>query len=170
MTNNDIFRRLRYALDLSNKTVIEVFQLSGMEMIQSDVLALLKKEAEEGYLECSDLVLDAFLDGLIVQKRGNRQGEADKPKMTVKHLTNNEILRKIRIALELKEGDMLALLKLAQFPTSKSELTALFRAKGHENYKECGDQLLRNFLKGLTIRYREGSDLGTTRKGAGTGG
>ena len=156
MTNNDIFRRLRYAIDLSNKTILESFKLSGHDMSQSEFMALLKKEDEEGYLECSDVVLEAFLDGLITIKRGKRQEETSAcAKKTVTQLTNNEILRKIRIALELKEQEILALLKLAQFPVSKSELSALFRAKGHENYKECGDQLLRNFLKGLTLRNRD---------------
>lgn len=157
MTNNDVLRRLRYAIDLGNKAVIEIFRLSGQEKSQYDVTALLKKEHEQGYLECSDLVLEAFLDGLIAYRRGIRKEEASQSKKQVTQLSNNEILRKIRIALELKEQEMLALFKLAQFPTSKSELTALFRAKGHENYKECGDQMLRNFLKGLTIRHREGN-------------
>jgi len=155
MTNNDVFRRLRYAIDLSNKALIEIFRLSGQELTQSDLIALLKKEDEEGYQECGDLVLEAFLDGLIAYKRGARQEEAGCSKKKPTPLTNNEILKKIRIALELKEDEMLAVFKLARFPTSKSELSALFRAKGHENYKECGDQLLRNFLKGLTIRNRD---------------
>jgi len=155
MTNNDVFRRMRYALDLSNPTVIEIFRLSGRELAQSDVMALLKKEDEQGYQECSDTLLEGFLDGLIAHKRGKRQGDPGVAATSGTPLTNNDILKKIRIALELKEADMLAVFKLAQFPTSKSELTALFRTKGHENYKECGDQLLRNFLKGITIRYRE---------------
>lgn len=154
MTNNDIFRRLRYAININTQAVVEVFKLSGMKMGQSDITALVKKEDEQGFLECSDEVLESFLDGLIAYKRGKRE---DRPqqKNNAQHLTNNEILKKIRIALELKEDEMLAVFKLAQFPTSKSELTALFRSKDHENYKECGDQLLRNFLKGLTIRNRE---------------
>lgn len=156
MTNNDIFRRLRYALDLSNPALVEIFKLSGKEVGHPEIIALLKKEDDEGYLECSDEVLESFLDGLIAQKRGKRQGEPGPVLATGTALTNNEILKKIRIALEFKEADMLSVFKLAQFPTSKSELSALFRAKGHENYKECGDQLLRNFLKGLTLRYREG--------------
>jgi uncharacterized protein YehS (DUF1456 family) len=159
MTNNDVFRRLRYALDLSNPAVVEIFRLSGIELAQSDVIALLKKEDEAGYQECSDILLEGFLDGLITHKRGKRQGESGVAATTEAgtHLTNNDILKKIRVALELKEVEMLAVFKLAQFSTSKSELTALFRTKGHENYKECGDQLLRNFLKGLTVKYREGS-------------
>lgn len=155
MTNNDVFRRLRYAININNQTVVEIFKLSGLKMGQSDITALVKKEDEEGFVECSDLVLESFLDGLIAHKRGKREGQADQAKKAAPLLTNNEILRKIRIALELKEEQMLAVFKLANFPTSKSELTALFRAKTHENYKECGDQLLRNFLKGLTIKYRD---------------
>jgi len=153
MTNNDIVRRLRYALDLSNPTVVEIFRLSGREVTQSEVMALLKREGDEGFQECGGPVLENFLDGLIAFKRGKREGEP--APAGGNRLGNNEILRKIRIALELKEAEMLAVFKLAGFPTSKSELTALFRTKGHENYKECGDQLLRNFLKGLTLRFRE---------------
>ncbi|HBG05795.1 MAG: hypothetical protein A2075_19390 [Geobacteraceae bacterium GWC2_58_44] len=155
MTNNDVFRRLRYAININNQTVVEIFRLSGLKIGQSDITALVKKEDEEGFQECSDLVLEGFLDGLIAYKRGKREGEADQAKKPATHLNNNDILKKIRIALELKEEEMLALFKLAQFPMSKSELTALFRARTQENYKECGDQLLRNFLKGLTVRYRE---------------
>jgi uncharacterized protein YehS (DUF1456 family) len=155
MTNNDVFRRLRYAIDISNKSMVEIFRLAGREMEQSEIIALLKKEDEEGYLECSDQLLESFLDGFVALKRGKREGEEAPAKKAPTHLTNNEILKKIRIALELKEQDMLALFKLAQFPTSKSELTAIFRGKGQENYKECGDQMLRNFLKGLTLRYRD---------------
>jgi len=153
MTNNDVFRRLRYALDLSNPTLIELFKLSGKDLKQADVLALLKKEDDEGFEPLSDALMEAFLDGLIALRRGKREDAA--PARASAGLSNNDILRKIRIALELKEADMLAVFKLAGFPTSKSELSALFRTKGHDNYKECGDQLLRNFLKGLTIKYRD---------------
>lgn len=167
MTNNDIFRRLRYAINLNNQAVMEIFRLSGQKMGQSQVTALLKKEDEEGYQECGDQVLESFLDGLIAYKRGKREGEPDRTGRSGARLTNNDILRKIRIALELKEEEMLEIFRLARFPTSKSELTALFRTKGHENYKECGDQMLRNFLKGLTARNRE--DGAAKKRGAPVG-
>lgn len=157
MTNNDVFRRLRYALDLNTQTVVELFRLTGLKMGQSDITALVKKEDEQGYVECSDQVLESFLDGLVAYKKGKREGEADQAKQAPSRLSNNDILKKIRIALELKEEDLLAIFKLAQFPASKSELGALFRAKGQPNYKECGDQMLRNFLKGLTVKFREQS-------------
>lgn len=154
MTNNDVFRRLRYALNLNTQAVIEAFRLSDMKMGQADITSLVKKEEEDGFRECSDEVLEAFLDGLIAMKRGKREDEASTPLPA--QLTNNDILKKIRIALTLKEEEMLAIFKLAKFPVSKPELSAVFRAKGHENYKPCGDQMLRNFLKGLTMKYREG--------------
>ncbi len=70
-------------------------------------------------------------------------------------LTNNDILKKLRVALELKDEDVVKILKLADFDLTKSELNALYRNPTHPNYKECGDQLLRNFLNGLII-YKRG--------------
>jgi len=154
MTNNDILRQLRYALNINDSTMVEIFKLSDHEIKQSDLTGLLKKEDEEGFVNCSDDVLRYFLDGLILHKRGRKEikpGETRKPDL---RLTNNTILKKLRIALELKEDNMLGILKLADVDISKSELTALFRKEGHKNYKECGEQFLRKFLKGLSIRYR----------------
>jgi len=156
VTNNDVFRRLRYALDLSNPGLIEIFRLAGQELQKAQVMDLLKKEEEPGFQELSDELLGYFLDGLIAKRRGQRTEEPALAPVPESRLTNNDILKKIRIALELKEDDMLVIFKLARFPASKSELSALFRARGHENFKECGDQMLRNFLKGLTLKYREG--------------
>lgn len=155
MTKNDILRRVRYALNINDSTMLEIFNLSGHEIEQSGLLNLLKKENEEGYVDCSDKVMGFFLDGLIIHKRGMQESKPGQKKKAGLRLTNNAILKKLRIALELKEDDMVEILKLADVDISKSELTALFRKEGHRNYKECGDQFLRNFLKGLTIRYRD---------------
>ncbi len=70
-------------------------------------------------------------------------------------LTNNDILKKIRVALELRDDDIIEILKLNDFEITKSELNALFRKEDHPNYVPCGDQLLRNFLNGL-ITYKRG--------------
>ena len=69
-------------------------------------------------------------------------------------MTNNDILKKLRIALSLKDTDILECLKLEDFEMSKSELSALFRKEDHPNYKECGDQVLRKFLNGLIAKKR----------------
>jgi len=71
-------------------------------------------------------------------------------------MTNNDILKKLRVALKLRDEDIIEILKLVDFPVSKSEVNALFRTEDHPNYKECGDQLLRNFLNGLII-YKRGA-------------
>jgi len=154
MTNNDILRQLRYALNINDSTMIEIFKLADHEIEQSNLTGLLKKEDEEGFVNCSDDVLGYFLDGLILHKRGRKEIKPGETRKSDSRLTNNTILKKLRIALELKEDDMLGILKLADVDISKSELTALFRKEGHKNYKECGDQFLRKFLKGLSIRYR----------------
>lgn len=154
MTNNDILRRLRYALDISNPAMVDIFKLSGCNIELPTLLKFLKKEEEDDFIECSNPLMTFFLDGLITKNRGRREpadGQAVKPDT---NLTNNTILKKLRIALDFKEEDMIAVMKLADITISKSELSALFRNKGHKNYKECGDQFLRNFLKGLTIRFR----------------
>lgn len=160
MVNNDVLRSIRYALDLSDAKVVEIIKLAEQDVEQSDIPNLLKKEGEEGFVECADDVMTAFLDGLIIHKRGKLEPKPDqaiKPDHGIKphqRLTNNAILKKLRVAFELKEEDMHKTLELAGFGVSKPELSALFRAKGHNNYRACGDQLLRNFLKGLVIRLR----------------
>lgn len=154
MTNNDILRRLRYALDISNPAMVEIFKLSGCNIEQPTLLKFLKKEDEDDYIECSNPLMTFFLDGLITKNRGRREPADGKVAKPDTNLTNNTILKKLRIALDFKEEDMIAVMKLADIVISKSELSALFRNKGHKNYKECGDQFLRNFLKGLTIRLR----------------
>ncbi len=154
MTNNDILRRLRYALDISNPGMVEIFKLSGCNIEQPTLIKFLKKEDEEDYIECSNPLMTFFLDGLIIHKRGRRESSTEQVSKPPAELTNNTILKKLRIALDFKEDDMIAIMKLADITLSKSELSALFRNKGHKNFKECGDQFLRNFLKGLTIRLR----------------
>ncbi|MBT3877497.1 MAG: DUF1456 family protein [Candidatus Scalindua sp.] len=155
MTNNDILRRLRYALEIKDSKMIEIFKLSDHSIAKSDLIDLLKKEEEEGYVECSDVVMELFLDGLIIHKRGKREMMPGQVETQDSPLTNNVILKKLRIALKFREDDMLSTLKLAGMSLSKSELSALFRKEGQRHYKECGDQILRNFLKGLTTRLRD---------------
>ena len=154
MILNDVLRRTRYLLDLSEPKVIEIVHLvdPGFALEREDVRAVLLKEDEPGHALCSDAVLARFLDGLIVYRRGRDEGQPVRP--FEKRLTNNLVLKKLRIAFELTDIDMHAVFADAGFPVSKPELSALFRQPGHRNYRPCGDQMLRNFLKGLTLRFR----------------
>ena len=69
-------------------------------------------------------------------------------------ITNNDIMKKLRVALHLRDTDIIAILQLAEFDISETELSAIFRREEHPNYMVCGDQLLRRFLDGLIIRNR----------------
>jgi len=154
MTGNDLLRRLRYALNLSTEAITEIFRLVQVDIPPVEVLKLLKKEEEPGFTPCDDSRLNAFLDGLIVARRGAMEGKGPGCNQEEVVLTNNLILRKLRIALQLQDEAMLAIFRTAGITISRPELSALFRAADHRNYKECGDQLLRNFVKGLTLHFR----------------
>ncbi len=73
-------------------------------------------------------------------------------------MSNNDILKKLRVALQLRDDEILRILKLVNFEISKGELGALFRNEDHPNFKKCGDQILRNFLNGLVIHLRGPKD------------
>ncbi|HSC82111.1 MAG TPA: DUF1456 family protein [Pseudomonas sp.] len=152
MINNDVLRSLRYLLDISDAKLVEICQLANYSLSEADVAAYLLKDEDEGYTPCSDEVLAHFLDGLVFFKRGK---DDSRPVLPVeKRLTNNTILKKLRVAFELKDDDMHAILDAADLPMTKAELSALFRKPGHKNFRLCGDQVLRNFLRGLTQRQR----------------
>jgi uncharacterized protein YehS (DUF1456 family) len=152
--NNDVLRSIRYMLDLSDIRVVEIIKLAdaGFPIAKEDVQAFLKKDDDEAYVECSDRVLAHFLDGLVIYCRG--KDESLPPRPVEKRVTNNVVLKKLRVAFELKDVDMHQAFADAGFPVSKPELTALFRQPDHKNFRLCGDQMLRNFLKGLTLRAR----------------
>lgn len=159
MNNNDILRRLRYAFDFSNQRAVELFSLdpsSVCDISPSDFLARLAKDDDDDFVACSDAELSAFLDGLIVAKRGLRD-PAPAPRKVPEdaRLSKNDILKKLRIAMMYKEEDMLATLEKGGATLSKSELGALFRKPSHKHYRSCGNQVLRNFIKGITITLRE---------------
>ncbi|MEE1867408.1 MULTISPECIES: YehS family protein [Pseudomonas] len=152
MIHNDVLRSLRYMLDVNDAKLTDITKLGGLEVATGDVVSYLKKEDEEGFVRCPDEVIAHFLDGLVIFKRGKDESRPAQP--VELPVTNNIIMKKLRVAFELKEDDLHAILKAADFPVSKPELSALFRKVGHNNYRPCGDQLLRNFLKGLTLRVR----------------
>jgi uncharacterized protein YehS (DUF1456 family) len=128
--------------------MLEVFGLGGATLTQNELLSYLNREEDEGYSPCSTKTLGAFLDGLIVYKRGPSP-QGSKP-ILPQPLDNNQILRKIKIALEHRDSDILEALSRAGFTFSKTELSAFFRKKGHRHYRECKDQILRNYIKGIS--------------------
>lgn len=168
MNANDIVTRVRYALDIKDKEMVEIFELGGMEVSKADVQAMLAKsnntadhdgQEEEYVKEIDNHTLESFLNGLVTLKRGTpdvKPENAPNPFLMAgdNSNVNNILLKKMKIALSLTSEDMLDILQEAGVTVSKSELSAVLRKEGHRNYKECGDRYARNFLKGLALRFR----------------
>lgn len=152
MINNDVLRSIRYMLNISEFKLVEIVKMGGGEVTQAQMNAFIKKEDEPGFEACPQNVMARFLNGLIYLRRGK---DETRPPLAPELPTNNVVLKKLRVAFELKDEDILSMLYEAGFKVTKTELSALFRKEGHHNYRECGDQLLRNFLKGLTNRLKK---------------
>lgn len=152
ITNNDILRRIRYTFDFNDTMMMKLFGLGAHPATREKISNWLKKEDDPEFQECSNAALSAFLDGLILEKRGPKDGAPAEP---VEQISNNLIFRKLRIALNLQAEEVLEILALAEMPISKHELSAFFRKPTHKHYRECKDQILRNFLQGLQLKYRD---------------
>lgn len=151
MTNNDILRRLRFAFDFDDDTMIRLFKLGGQEVTREEVSNWLKKEDAHDHVGIYDKQLAVFLNGLIADRRGVREGPQPKAEKT---LNNNLIMRKLKIALNFKDEHIVDTLAKANIRASKHEVNALFRKVTQSQYRECKDQFLRNFIYGLQIKLR----------------
>jgi uncharacterized protein YehS (DUF1456 family) len=151
MTNNDILRRIRFIFDFSDSKIIEIFGLGSHQVTRERVCDWLKKEDDPAHQICNDTELAMFLNGLIIDKRGKKEGAQPEPEQ---RLTNNIIFVKLKIALNLKSDDIINIMALSEFNISKHELSALFRKPQHKHYRDCKDQVLRRFLTGVQLTYR----------------
>ena len=151
MNNNDVLRRIRFIFDYDDSKMISIFALCDHEVTRAALSDWLKKDEDPDFQACDDKTLATFLNGFIVEKRGKKEGDQPQPE---KRMTNNLSFMKLKIALNLKAEDVLEILALADFSISKHELSAFFRKPGHKHYRECKDQVMRNFLNGLQIKYR----------------
>ncbi len=151
LSNNDILRRLRYIFDFNDNKMVKIFALAERPATRAMISSWLKREDDAGFQSCDDIALAAFLDGVIILRRGKQSSAVPEIES---YLDNNTILRKLKIALALKNEDIVAIMALADFKLSKNELSAFFRRKTHKNYRRCKDQILRNFLVGLQRQYR----------------
>jgi uncharacterized protein YehS (DUF1456 family) len=151
LTNNDIFRRIRYTFDLKDNTIVDIFALAEVPVTQPQVTAWLKKDDDDAFVTMRNKELAAFLNGFISFKRGKREGPQPEPEA---QLNNNMVFQKLRIALNMKADDVLDVFELVGLPLSHHELSAFFRKPSHKNYRECKDQMLRNFLLGIQRQLR----------------
>ncbi len=151
MSNNDVLRTLRYTFDFSDFVMIDIFSKGGLNVTREEVSNWLKRDEDELFKPIYDKELAAFLNGLIILKRGPREEGAPPAE---KSLNNNLVLRKLKIALNFREEDMLEIFGLRGFRLSKHELSAFFRNPQQSQFRPCKDQVLRNFLQGLQLKYR----------------
>lgn len=151
MNNNDILKRLRYTLDFNDTQMVELFETAPTPITRVEVSDWLKKEEDEDFKELSDLMLDIFLNGLIELKRGKKEGVV---MVANEKLSNNDILKKVKIALNLKSTDIIAIMAIKDRKMSETELSAFLRNENHNHFRPFQDQYLRNFFSGLqqTIR------------------
>ena len=170
MTNNDLLIRLRYALDIKDTDMVEIFRLGGIDVTKEDVRKILSKpsESEEGeifstknedFITCNYKMLDGFLNGFVTFKRGKQEPKPGQSAPAVqstskKDKPNNLFMKKVKVALSLTTEDILDIFNEADVTISKGELGAILRKPDHRNYKECLDSFVRKFLKGLTLKYR----------------
>ena len=131
--------------------MIALFKLASYNVERTDVSKWLKKEDDPLLIEITDRELAIFLNGLIIEKRGKREGPQPEPEDP---LNNNMILRKLKIALDLKTDDILDMFALIGKKISKHELSAFFRNSDHKSYRPFKDQYLRNFLNALQTKHK----------------
>ncbi len=152
MTNNDVLKKIRYTFDYSDSQMIEVFEKGDLTVDRAQVSNWLKKEDAEDYKNIYDKQLAHFLNGFIVTRRGKKD---DTKIVAEQSLNNNIILRKMKIALNLKVEGIISYLNEAGIQASKSEITAFFRKPEQSQYRLCKDQFLRNFLMGMQLKLRK---------------
>jgi uncharacterized protein YehS (DUF1456 family) len=152
MNNNDIIRRIRYTFSFNDTKMIEIFNLADHQVTRAQISNWLKNEDDPSFHNLDNNLLAIFLNGFINDNRGKKDGNQTN---SDNHLNNNIILRKLKIALNLKDEDMLKILELADMHISKHELSAFFRNPNQTQYRLCKDQILRNFLHGMQIKYHD---------------
>lgn len=151
MRNNDILKSLRYILNVNEAEMAEILKLAGYKPTRSEIDYIFEDNDDEGPDSTHELTAH-FLDGVIYHKRG--MSDKHPPQPIRYPVTNNMILKKLRVAFTLREEDILDLIKKTGFKISSTELSALFRKENHKNYRPAGDQVLRYFLRGLAERER----------------
>ena len=127
MNNNDVLRSIRYTFDFGDDKMMELFASGGLEVTRTQICDWLKKEEDPDFKGIYDHQLAAFLNGFIIEKRGKKEGEQP---VAEKKLNNNVVLRKLKIALNLRDDELIEILALANFRLGKHELSSFFRNPG----------------------------------------
>lgn len=148
METNYVFYKLRKIFQWDEEKIGQLFKSVEYIVSPLDIFSWMKQEQYEGFKVMPEEALAALMNGFIAEKRGLKDGVIPVPET---QLNNNIILRKLKIALSFKDEDIIDTLKKADIRIGKAELSAFFRDPKHSHYRPCGDQFLRNFLRGLQL-------------------
>lgn len=140
MKNNALLQTICQALALSEQDLCELFQLCDRTLAAAQSAELLA--------ECSNEQMRCVLEGLILAKRGPRQ-DGEPPSLDDRDVSNNELLKKLRIAFNLQQEDMQLKFEKGGARLSRGEFGGLFRKPGSKNFRPCSDELLLQFLDGF---------------------
>ncbi len=151
MTNNDVFKRIRFIENFTNAQLISIFDEVDLAVELSSIEAWQRKEDDPAFKALNDVELALFLNGLIIHKRGKKPGS--KPPLETE-LENNDILKKLKIAYQLTTTDILKLFESMGKKVSKNELSAFLRNSDQPQYRRLQDQYLRNFMSALQKRLK----------------
>ena len=151
MINNDILRRISTIFDFNNEKIQAIFSLSQCDINAEQLADIFKEKNDPAYKALLDVELASFLNGLIIEKRGQKDGPQREVEQT---LNNNLIFNKVKISLALKADEVISILELAGLSLGKYELSAFFRNVNHKHYRECSDDVLSAFLKGLKVKFQ----------------
>ena len=157
MKINDILFKIKTALSLTDKEMQETYSLTGFEMSQERLESILKRHQDKGFSEATYEELGLFLDGLVVLKRGEPSKKRDADE--VFELTNNLIMKKLRVAMNLKESELVIIFALAEIVLTKRQIGSFFRKEGGKNFKPASDELLMAFIEGLDEFYYDGEEI-----------
>jgi uncharacterized protein YehS (DUF1456 family) len=151
MINNDILRRLSTILGFDDEKIRSVFKLNACDITADQLACFFIEKDQAAFVELLDVELASFLNGLIVEKRGAKEGPQAVPEET---LSNNAIFNKLKIAFSLQADEVIDTLELAELSLTKYELSAFFRSVSNKHYRDCSDETLSAFIRGLKVKLQ----------------
>ncbi len=154
MKNSYVLSRIKFAFQLDNEKILDVFALANNDISFKELQLLLDQAEDDNKKDCGANVLSDFLDGLITDRRGPSDSKKENKKK-VQKITNNSVLKKLRIALDMKEEAMLAVFEMGEVELTAQELGSFFRKQGNKHYRACDDRLLDLFFDGLELKLSE---------------
>ncbi|NRB37082.1 MAG: DUF1456 family protein [Pseudomonadales bacterium] len=149
MTNNELLHKLKQILDYDDQQMLDVFTATDFATDIEQVSGWVKSHGDATHSKVEDKILATFLNGLINQLRGKKDGPQP---VAEDELSHNAKLMKLKIAFNLQGDELLELFELAELSFSKHEVSAFFRKPGSKHFRPCKDDTLRAFITGLAVK------------------